>query len=110
MAATDDQPEPALSSPAAPLAELDNVVGTRCRVLRAFHAIPEVEDVAVVAGSTDLLARIRLRDHARLRALMLEQVWKIPGVQRTETLPQPGRDAGQAVHPAAHRGAGGRRS
>jgi Lrp/AsnC family leucine-responsive transcriptional regulator len=54
-------------------------------VLRAFHALPEVEDVAVVAGSMDLLARLRLRDHAHLRALMFEQVWKIPGVQRTET-------------------------
>ncbi|HMH89449.1 MAG TPA: Lrp/AsnC family transcriptional regulator [Streptosporangiaceae bacterium] len=54
-------------------------------VLRAFHAIPEVEDVAVVAGSMDLLARVRLRDHAHLRTLMFEQVWKIPGVQRTET-------------------------
>lgn len=54
-------------------------------VLRALHAIPEVEDVAVVAGSMDLLARVRLRDHAHLRTLMFEQVWKIPGVQRTET-------------------------
>ncbi len=54
-------------------------------VLRAFHALPEVEDVAVVAGSMDLLARVRLRDHAHLRTLMFEQVWKIPGVQRTET-------------------------
>src|SRR5260370_710617 len=31
-------------------------------VLQALHGIPEVEDVAVVAGSMDLLARIRLRD------------------------------------------------
>ncbi|MGH3274396.1 MAG: Lrp/AsnC family transcriptional regulator [Streptosporangiaceae bacterium] len=54
-------------------------------VLRAFRAIPEVEDVAVVAGSMDLLARVRIRDHAHLRSLMFEQVWKIPGVQRTET-------------------------
>lgn len=54
-------------------------------VLRAFHAIPEVEDVAVVAGSMDLLARVRLRDHAHLRSLMFDQVWKIPGVTRTET-------------------------
>ena len=54
-------------------------------VLRAFHAIPEVEDVAVVAGSMDLLARVRLRDHAHLRSLMFDQLWKIPGVTRTET-------------------------
>jgi Lrp/AsnC family leucine-responsive transcriptional regulator len=53
--------------------------------MRAIHAIPEVEDVAVVAGSMDLLARVRLRDHAHLRSLMFDQVWKIPGVQRTET-------------------------
>jgi len=54
-------------------------------VLRALHAFPEVEDVAVVAGSMDLLARARLRDHAHLRALMFDQIWKIPGVTRTET-------------------------
>ena len=54
-------------------------------VLQALHGIPEVEEVAVVAGSMDLLARIRLRDHSHLKALMFEQVWQIPGVQRTET-------------------------
>lgn len=54
-------------------------------VLQALHAIPEVEDVAIVAGSMDLLARIRLRDHIHLKALMFEQIWQIPGVQRTET-------------------------
>src|SRR5438876_364634 len=37
------------------------------------------------AGGMDLLARIRLRDHSHLKALMFEQVWQIPGVQRTET-------------------------
>jgi Lrp/AsnC family leucine-responsive transcriptional regulator len=54
-------------------------------VLRALQDIPEVEDVSVVAGSMDLLARLRLRDHIHLRALMFEQIWKIAGVQRTET-------------------------
>jgi DNA-binding Lrp family transcriptional regulator len=54
-------------------------------VLKALHAIPEVEDVAVVAGSMDLLARVRVRDHIHLRTLMFEQVWQIPGVHRTET-------------------------
>jgi Lrp/AsnC family leucine-responsive transcriptional regulator len=54
-------------------------------VLQALHGIPEVEDVAVVAGSMDLLARIRLRDHSHLKALMFDHVWQIAGVQRTET-------------------------
>lgn len=54
-------------------------------VIQALHAIPEVEEVAVVAGSMDLLARIRLRDHSHLKALMFDHVWQIPGVQRTET-------------------------
>jgi Lrp/AsnC family transcriptional regulator for asnA, asnC and gidA len=32
-----------------------------------------------------MLARVRVRDHAHLRQLLLEQVWQIDGLQRTET-------------------------
>lgn len=55
-------------------------------IMQALHEIPEVEDIAVVTGSMDLLARVRVRDHAHLRSLMLERVWQIAGVSRTETL------------------------
>jgi Lrp/AsnC family transcriptional regulator, leucine-responsive regulatory protein len=54
-------------------------------VMAALHELPEVEEVIVITGSLDMLARVRVRDHAHLRRLLLEQVWQIEGVQRTET-------------------------
>jgi Lrp/AsnC family leucine-responsive transcriptional regulator len=54
-------------------------------ILTALHAIPEVQSVAVVTGSMDLLARVRVRDHEHLRRLLFERVWTIEGVERTET-------------------------
>ncbi|MHB8506652.1 MAG: Lrp/AsnC family transcriptional regulator [Acidimicrobiales bacterium] len=57
----------------------------RAPILHALHAVPEVEGVAVVTGSMDLLARVRVRDHDHLRKLLFERVWTIKGVERTET-------------------------
>lgn len=57
----------------------------RGRILSALHAIAEVEGIAVVTGSMDLLARVRVRDHEHLRQLLFERVWTIEGVERTET-------------------------
>jgi DNA-binding Lrp family transcriptional regulator len=54
-------------------------------VMAALHQLPEVEEVIVITGSLDMLARVRVSDHAHLRRLLLEQVWQIEGVQRTET-------------------------
>jgi len=54
-------------------------------VMAALHQLPEVEEVIVITGSLDMLARVRVRDHAHLRRLLLEHVWQIDGVQRTET-------------------------
>ncbi|WP_353807591.1 Lrp/AsnC family transcriptional regulator [Agromyces sp. SYSU T00194] len=54
--------------------------------LSAFRDIPELEELTVIAGSYDLLARFRLADHAELRALLLDRVWQIPNVLRIETL------------------------
>jgi Lrp/AsnC family leucine-responsive transcriptional regulator len=54
-------------------------------VMTAVSRMPEVESVDVVTGDLDLLARVRVRDYAHLRSLLLEQVWQIRGVQRTET-------------------------
>jgi Lrp/AsnC family leucine-responsive transcriptional regulator len=47
--------------------------------------LPEVESVTVVTGELDLLARVRVRDHAHLQRVLLEKVWRINGVQRTVT-------------------------
>ncbi len=55
-------------------------------VIEALRELPEVTDVSLVTGGIDLLARLMVRDHNHLRHLLLERVWQITGVQRTETL------------------------
>jgi Lrp/AsnC family leucine-responsive transcriptional regulator len=55
-------------------------------VIEALRALPEVTDVSLVSGAIDLLARLVVRDHNHLRELLLQRVWQITGVQRTETL------------------------
>ncbi|RCG20208.1 Lrp/AsnC family transcriptional regulator [Sphaerisporangium album] len=47
--------------------------------------LPELESLDIVTGPIDLLARLRVRDHLHLRRLLMERVWQIEGVQRTET-------------------------
>lgn len=54
-------------------------------VMTAVAQLSEVEDVTVVTGELDLLARLRVRDYGHLRTVLLEKVWQISGVQRTET-------------------------
>src|SRR5215471_11447758 len=54
-------------------------------IIQAIRALPEAEDMSVVTGSLDLLVRLRVRDHAHLRELLLKQIFTINGVQRTET-------------------------
>jgi Lrp/AsnC family transcriptional regulator, leucine-responsive regulatory protein len=54
-------------------------------IMRALHLLPEVQEVAVITGSMDMLARLRVRDYAHLRQFLLERVWQMPGIQRTET-------------------------
>ncbi len=55
-------------------------------VIEALRQLPEVTDVSLVTGAIDILARLLVRDHNHLRQLLLERVWQITGVQRTETL------------------------
>jgi Lrp/AsnC family leucine-responsive transcriptional regulator len=55
------------------------------QVIRGLRAVPEVSDITVVTGTIDLLARVRVRDHGHLKELLLEGIWQIDGVQRTET-------------------------
>lgn len=59
--------------------------GAAPEVLRELYRIPEVEDVAVITGSVDMLARLRVRDHEHLRQLLMSEIWRIEGLQRTET-------------------------
>jgi DNA-binding Lrp family transcriptional regulator len=54
-------------------------------IIKAIRVMPEAEDMSVVTGGLDLLVRLRVRDHAHLRELLLTKVFQINGVQRTET-------------------------
>ena len=54
-------------------------------IIRAIRAMPEAQDMSVVTGGLDLLVRLRVRDHAHLRELLLSKIFQINGVQRTET-------------------------
>jgi Lrp/AsnC family transcriptional regulator, leucine-responsive regulatory protein len=54
-------------------------------IIKAIRALPEAQDMSVVTGGLDLLVRLRVRDHAHLRELLLNEIFQINGVQRTET-------------------------
>lgn len=54
-------------------------------IMTALNSLPEVEGISVVTGSLDMLVRMRVRDHAHLRRLLLQHIWNIEGLQRTET-------------------------
>jgi len=54
-------------------------------IINAIRAMPEAEDMSVVTGGFDMLVRLRVRDHAHLRELLLTEIFQINGVQRTET-------------------------
>ena len=53
--------------------------------IRIVRALPEAEEMSVVTGGLDLLVRLRVRDHAHLRELLLAEIFQIKGVQRTKT-------------------------
>jgi Lrp/AsnC family leucine-responsive transcriptional regulator len=55
------------------------------QVVRALRDLPEVEDVHVVTGPKDLLVRLRVRDHEHLKDALFDRIWKLPGIDRTET-------------------------
>ena len=54
-------------------------------VMHELSSIPEVEEVLLVTGGIDMLVRVRVRDHTHLRHLLINDVWRIDGIQRTET-------------------------
>jgi DNA-binding Lrp family transcriptional regulator len=55
------------------------------QIIAAIRQLPETEDMSVVTGGLDLLVRLRVRDQTHLRELLLNTIFQIPGVQRTET-------------------------
>jgi Lrp/AsnC family transcriptional regulator for asnA, asnC and gidA len=54
-------------------------------IMEQLAALREVEEVMLVTGGIDLLVRVRVRDHTHLRDLLINHVWRIDGIQRTET-------------------------
>lgn len=54
-------------------------------VIDALHSLAEVEDTVIIAGALDILTRLRVRNHAHLRELLLSRIFQIHGLQRTET-------------------------
>jgi Lrp/AsnC family leucine-responsive transcriptional regulator len=59
--------------------------GEQPAVIAALRAMPEVEQVDMLTGPLDLMIRVRVRDHDHLRSCLIDGVWRIPGIQRTET-------------------------
>ncbi|MFI7631743.1 Lrp/AsnC family transcriptional regulator [Microbispora rosea] len=54
-------------------------------LVEQLAVIPELEALDIVTGAMDMLARLRVRDHQHLRQLLMDCIWQIEGVQRTET-------------------------
>lgn len=54
-------------------------------IIEHLVEMPELEDLEIVTGQWDLIAKFRLRDHAHLQEVLLVRIWQIPGVQRVET-------------------------
>ena len=63
----------------------ENVLQDPDQVLGALTALPEVEEATIVAGSMDLILRLRVRDHEHLRRCLFEHIGRLPGISRTET-------------------------
>lgn len=55
------------------------------QIISVLRELPEIQDMSVVTGGLDLLVRLRVRDQMHLRDLLLNTIFQIPGVQRTET-------------------------
>ena len=55
-------------------------------VAEALADLDGITEVYSVAGRVDLVAIIRVADNDRLAAIVTEQMLKVPGITRTETL------------------------
>jgi AsnC-like helix-turn-helix protein len=58
-----------------------------CRRLggRGRRAGSHPQCAQVVRGQDDQRVRLRVRDHEHLRRCLFDKIWKLPGVNRTET-------------------------
>ncbi len=54
-------------------------------VVASLEEVPEIERVDLITGDADILVRMRLRDTKHLRECIFNDVWKVPGIDRTET-------------------------
>jgi DNA-binding Lrp family transcriptional regulator len=53
---------------------------------QAVADLSEVTEVYSVAGDFDLVIMVRVRDHEDLARVVSEEIAKVPGIQRTQTL------------------------
>ncbi|HEY7876442.1 MAG TPA: Lrp/AsnC ligand binding domain-containing protein [Actinomycetota bacterium] len=53
---------------------------------QAIADISEVSEVYSVAGDFDLVIMVRVREHDDLARVVSEQIARIPGIERTQTL------------------------
>lgn len=54
-------------------------------IMEELADIAEIDEVLLVTGPFDMLVRMRARNEGHLRDLLLNRVWQIEGIQRTET-------------------------
>ncbi|WP_454050344.1 Lrp/AsnC family transcriptional regulator [Cellulomonas sp. Marseille-Q8402] len=67
------------------------------QILADLREVPELEELVAVTGAYDLIARLRLRDHAHLQEVLLESLWQIDGLQRIETFLSLGEVRGESL-------------
>jgi DNA-binding Lrp family transcriptional regulator len=53
---------------------------------QAIADIPDVSEVYSVAGDYDLVVMVRTRKHEDLARVVSEEIAKVPGIERTQTL------------------------
>ena len=53
---------------------------------QAVADIPEVSEVYSVAGDYDLVIMVRVRNHDDLARVVTEEIARVPGIERTQTL------------------------
>lgn len=65
---------------------INTAQGSTPQVAQALIDLPGITEAYSVAGSYDLVAIARVRDHEKLADLVAERVQKVPGIQATNTL------------------------
>lgn len=55
------------------------------QLITDLSQFPEVESVSAISGTYDLLSRLRVRDHQHLTRVLINGIWQLSAVQRTDT-------------------------